>query len=160
MYINARACAKHYPKAPHTCRTRDIVLKSNTLRVIGIYIKNIFACLSPPDTFLNICLHRIYTLRDSFIEICLFSVFLHFSINLIREQLYSRHTHNVASELHAMGSRIPMCGTSCDKTMAGVPYLLDALQKLSEDQDSCDVAFVVGREDERIYAHSIILHAR
>lgn len=44
--------------------------------------------------------------------------------------------------------------------MAGVPYLLDAMQKLSEDQESCDVVFLVGREDERIYAHNIILQAR
>lgn len=59
-----------------------------------------------------------------------------------------------------MGSRIPMCGTSFDKTMAGVPYLLDAMQKLSEDHESCDVVFLVGHEDERVYAHNIILQAR
>lgn len=58
-----------------------------------------------------------------------------------------------------MGTRIPI-PTVCDKAMAGLPQLLDDLQKLSEDQDSCDVVFLLGREEERVYAHKIILMAR
>lgn len=47
-----------------------------------------------------------------------------------------------------------------DKALAGLPQLLDDLQRLSEDQDSADVVFLVGREEERIYAHRIIMMAR
>ncbi|XP_055692926.1 uncharacterized protein LOC129795559 isoform X1 [Lutzomyia longipalpis] len=47
-----------------------------------------------------------------------------------------------------------------DKALAGLPQLLDDLQRLSEDQDSADVVFLVGRDEERIYAHRIILMAR
>lgn len=58
-----------------------------------------------------------------------------------------------------MGSRVPL-PSLCDKTTAGVPQLLDDLQKLSEDQDSCDVVFLLGRDEERVYAHRIILAHR
>ena len=58
-----------------------------------------------------------------------------------------------------MSTRIPVT-TVCDKTLAGLPQLLDDLHKLSEDQDSCDVVFLLGREEERVYAHKIILMAR
>lgn len=44
--------------------------------------------------------------------------------------------------------------------MAGLPQLIEDLQRLSEDQDSADVVFVCGREEERIYAHRIILMTR
>lgn len=57
-----------------------------------------------------------------------------------------------------MGSRVPL--TLCDKNTAGVPQLLDDLQKLLEDQESCDVVFLLGRDEERVYAHKIILTAR
>lgn len=51
-----------------------------------------------------------------------------------------------------MGSRIPMTSS--------VECLLDALQRLSEDQDSSDIVFLLGRDEERVYAHRIILMVR
>lgn len=57
----------------------------------------------------------------------------------------------------ALGSNSFLPG---DKALAGLPQLLDDLQRLSEDQDSADVVFLVGRDEERIYAHRIILMAR
>ncbi|XP_061393009.1 uncharacterized protein LOC133328457 [Musca vetustissima] len=62
-----------------------------------------------------------------------------------------------------MGTRVPPpCPTpGCDgQFMAGLPQLIDDLQRLSEDQDSADVVFICGREEERIYAHRIIMMAR
>ncbi|XP_055371995.1 uncharacterized protein LOC129605978 [Condylostylus longicornis] len=60
-----------------------------------------------------------------------------------------------------MGTRVPPPPTPmCDKAMAGIPQLIDDLQRLSEDQDSSDVVFILGREEERIYAHRIMLMAR
>lgn len=47
-----------------------------------------------------------------------------------------------------------------EKSLAGVPQLLVDLQRLSEDQESADIIFIVDREEERIYAHKIILQAR
>lgn len=58
-----------------------------------------------------------------------------------------------------MGSRVPLT-TLCEKTATGVPQLLDDLQKLLEDQESCDIVFIIGREEERVYAHKIIMMAR
>lgn len=58
-----------------------------------------------------------------------------------------------------MGSRVPLTSL-CDKTAAGVPQLLDDLQKLLDDQESCDIVFLLGRDEERVYAHKIILMAR
>ena len=47
-----------------------------------------------------------------------------------------------------------------DKTLAGVPSLLDDLQKLCEDQDSADVVFIVGQDEVNLFAHKLILLAR
>lgn len=47
-----------------------------------------------------------------------------------------------------------------EKSLAGVPQLLIDLQRLSEDQESADMVFLVDRDEERIYAHKIILQAR
>lgn len=47
-----------------------------------------------------------------------------------------------------------------EKSLAGVPQLLVDLQRLSEDQESADIIFIVDRDEERIYAHKIILQAR
>lgn len=47
-----------------------------------------------------------------------------------------------------------------DKSMVGVQQLLIDMQRLSEDQESADIVFVVDREEERVYAHKIILMAR
>lgn len=47
-----------------------------------------------------------------------------------------------------------------EKSFAGVPQLLIDLQRLSEDQETADVVFIVDRDEERIHAHKIILQAR
>lgn len=47
-----------------------------------------------------------------------------------------------------------------DKALAGVPRLLDDLKRLSEDADSADIVFILGREEERVFAHRVILMAR
>lgn len=47
-----------------------------------------------------------------------------------------------------------------EKSLAGVPQLLIDLQRLSEDHESADMIFLVDRDEERIYAHKIILQAR
>ena len=62
-----------------------------------------------------------------------------------------------------MGSRVGGIGTAglpADKALAGVPRLLDDLQRLSEDTDSADIVFVLGRDEERVFAHRVILIAR
>ncbi|XP_066138937.1 serine-enriched protein isoform X3 [Euwallacea fornicatus] len=62
-----------------------------------------------------------------------------------------------------MGSRVggpSTAGLSADKALAGVPRLLDDLQRLSEDTDSADIVFLLGRDEERVYAHRVILMAR
>lgn len=60
-----------------------------------------------------------------------------------------------------MSSRVPVTMPAlCDQALAGLPQLLQDLQKLSEDHDTCDVVFLIGREEERVYAHKIILMAR
>lgn len=47
-----------------------------------------------------------------------------------------------------------------EKSLAGVPQLLIDFQRLSEDHESADVIFLLDRDEERIYAHKIILQAR
>nr|CAI5821948.1 unnamed protein product [Callosobruchus analis] len=51
-------------------------------------------------------------------------------------------------------------GLPLDKALAGVPRLLDDLQRLSEDHDSADIVFILGPQEERVYAHRVILMAR
>lgn len=48
----------------------------------------------------------------------------------------------------------------CEKSFVGVPQLLIDFQRLSEDQETADTVFIVDRDEERIYAHKIILQAR
>lgn len=52
--------------------------------------------------------------------------------------------------------------TECmsNKVLAGVPQLLDDLHKLVNDQETADVVFLLGREEEKIFAHRLILMAR
>lgn len=64
-----------------------------------------------------------------------------------------------ASTLQAVSDKIGALQLS-DKSLAGVPQLLIDLQRLSTDQESADVVFIVDRDEERIYAHKIILQAR
>lgn len=47
-----------------------------------------------------------------------------------------------------------------DKSLAGVPQLLIDMQRLSEDHESADMIFLLDHDEERIYAHKIILQAR
>lgn len=47
-----------------------------------------------------------------------------------------------------------------EKSLAGVQQLLIDLQRLSEDMESADMVFLVDRDEERVYAHKIILQAR
>ncbi|KAJ8716367.1 hypothetical protein PYW08_013652 [Mythimna loreyi] len=53
-------------------------------------------------------------------------------------------------------------GTCCTASVerAGLPGLLRDLQRLSEDQDSADIVFILGTNEEKVYAHKIILIAR
>ncbi|OWR54704.1 hypothetical protein KGM_212344 [Danaus plexippus plexippus] len=53
-------------------------------------------------------------------------------------------------------------GTCCTASVerAGLPGLLRDLQRLSEDQDSADIVFILGPNEEKVYAHKIILIAR
>ena len=44
--------------------------------------------------------------------------------------------------------------------MAGIQQLLHDMKKLSEDQDTMDLCFFVGPEDDRVSAHRLILSAR
>lgn len=64
-----------------------------------------------------------------------------------------------ASTLQAVSDKISGMQLS-EKSLAGVSQLLVDLQRLSEDQESADIVFVVDRDEERIYAHRIILQAR
>lgn len=47
-----------------------------------------------------------------------------------------------------------------EKTFAGVSQLLADLQHLSEDQESADLVFIFDRDEDKIFAHKIILQAR
>ncbi|XP_046397700.1 kelch-like protein diablo [Ischnura elegans] len=51
-------------------------------------------------------------------------------------------------------------GKATQQSLSGVPQLLEDLQKLSEDKDSADVVFLLGREEVPVYAHRIVLMAR
>lgn len=42
----------------------------------------------------------------------------------------------------------------------GVPRLLEDLARLSEDRETADIVFLLGRDEVPIYAHRIILQAR
>lgn len=60
-----------------------------------------------------------------------------------------------------MGTRVtPSAIHFADKTFAGVPRLLEDLQRLVEDRETADIVFIVGREEIPIYAHRLILRAR
>lgn len=47
-----------------------------------------------------------------------------------------------------------------DKTLAGVPALLNDLGRLLEDRQTTDVIFVIGPEEVYFHAHKLILWAR
>lgn len=54
-----------------------------------------------------------------------------------------------------MSARVPT-----NSPNAGMSQLVEDMQRLCEDQESADVVFLVGREEDRIYAHRLILMAR
>lgn len=60
----------------------------------------------------------------------------------------------------AVGAAAGATGVSGEAGLAGVPRLLEDLARLSEDTESADIVFLLGREDTPIYAHRIILQAR
>lgn len=47
-----------------------------------------------------------------------------------------------------------------EANLAGVLRLLEDLSRLSEDKDTADVVFLLGREETPVYAHKIIMQAR
>lgn len=51
-------------------------------------------------------------------------------------------------------------GTLQKMYAAGVPQLLDDLHRLVDDQETADVVFLLGREEEKIFAHRLILMSR
>ncbi|XP_067122453.1 kelch-like protein 1 [Centruroides vittatus] len=60
-----------------------------------------------------------------------------------------------------MGARMtPTTIHFADKTLAGVPRLLEDLQRLAEDRDSADIVFIVGRDELPVYAHRLVLRMR
>lgn len=44
--------------------------------------------------------------------------------------------------------------------MAGLSQLLEDLRRLSEDRDSADVIFLIGKNEEPVYAHRLLLKCR
>ncbi|XP_055318963.1 uncharacterized protein LOC129576898 [Sitodiplosis mosellana] len=70
-----------------------------------------------------------------------------------------RSNFGPTSTLQTMADKLGSMQMS-EKSLAGVPQLLVDLQRLSEDQETSDIVFIVDREEERIYAHKIILQAR
>lgn len=47
-----------------------------------------------------------------------------------------------------------------DKTLAGVPKLLDDLQKVITAKEMADLIFLIGTEQVQFYSHSLIVWAR
>lgn len=55
---------------------------------------------------------------------------------------------------------VSAAGISGEAGLAGVPRLLEDLARLSEDKDTADIVFLLGRDETPVYAHRIILQAR
>lgn len=60
----------------------------------------------------------------------------------------------------AVGASPGAAGVSGEAGLAGVPRLLEDLARLSEDKDTADIVFLLGRDETLVYAHRIILQAR
>ncbi|XP_033351914.1 speckle-type POZ protein [Bombus vosnesenskii] len=60
----------------------------------------------------------------------------------------------------AVGAAPGAAGVSGEAGLAGVPRLLEDLARLSEDKDTADIVFLLGRDETPVYAHRIILQAR
>ncbi|GBP15841.1 hypothetical protein EVAR_94011_1 [Eumeta japonica] len=52
------------------------------------------------------------------------------------------------------------CCTAASLERAGLSGLLRDLERLSEDHDTADILFLLGPNEEKVYAHRIILVAR
>lgn len=66
----------------------------------------------------------------------------------------------MASRVVGGGSNNGAAGASGEVGLAGVPRLLEDLARLSEDKDSADILFLLGREETPVYGHRIILQVR
>jgi hypothetical protein len=60
----------------------------------------------------------------------------------------------------AVSSSIGAVVVPGETNLAGVLRLLEDLARLSEDKDSADIVFLLGREESPVYAHRIIMQAR
>ncbi|KAK1126769.1 hypothetical protein K0M31_004392 [Melipona bicolor] len=73
------------------------------------------------------------------------------------EEFEEYNLNNVmATRVMTTGS---VSGLSGEAGLAGVPRLLEDLARLSEDKDTADIVFLLGRDETPIYAHRIILQA-
>ncbi|KAK0180211.1 hypothetical protein PV327_005877 [Microctonus hyperodae] len=59
-----------------------------------------------------------------------------------------------------VGSSAGAAGVPGEAGLAGVPRLLEDLARLSEDKESADIVFLLGRDETPVYGHRIILQAR
>ncbi|XP_031773671.1 speckle-type POZ protein A [Apis florea] len=66
----------------------------------------------------------------------------------------------MATRAVAVGAAPGAAGISGEAGLAGVPRLLEDLARLSEDKDTADIVFLLGRDETPVYAHRIILQAR
>ncbi|KAF7387035.1 hypothetical protein HZH68_012712 [Vespula germanica] len=66
----------------------------------------------------------------------------------------------MGSRAVAVGAVAGAAGVSGEAGLAGVPRLLEDLARLSEDKDTADIVFLLGRDETPVYAHRIILQAR
>lgn len=66
----------------------------------------------------------------------------------------------MATRAVTVGAASGTAGISGEAGLAGVPRLLEDLARLSEDKDTADIVFLLGRDETPVYAHRIILQAR
>lgn len=59
-----------------------------------------------------------------------------------------------------VGASTSTSGVLGEAGLAGVPRLLEDLARLSEDKDTADIVFLLGRDETPVYGHRIILQAR
>lgn len=80
---------------------------------------------------------------------------------LINDRLRTRtSTRTMGTRAVAVAAAAGAAGMSGEAGLAGVPRLLEDLARLSEDKDSADIVFLLGRDETPVYAHRIILQAR
>ncbi|XP_063992869.1 kelch-like protein 17 [Diachasmimorpha longicaudata] len=66
----------------------------------------------------------------------------------------------MGSRAVGVGATTSSIGIVGEAGLAGVPRLLEDLARLSEDKDSADIVFLLGRDETPVYGHRIILQAR